>query len=103
MTKYHAVRTLNDGITFASRAESRRYSELVLLEQAGVITMLGIQPRFKCKVKGQLVCTYVGDFDYWEDGVYVVEDVKGFSTPIYRLKKKLVKALHNIEIREIKP
>ena len=27
-------------------------------------------------------------------GCTVVEDVKGFKTPVYRLKKKLVEAVH---------
>jgi hypothetical protein len=36
-----------------------------------------------------------------ENGVTVVEDVKGVKTPIYRLKKKLVKATHGIEITEV--
>jgi len=31
----------------------------------------------------------------------VVEDVKGVKTPVYRLKKKLVEALHGITIQEI--
>jgi hypothetical protein len=51
-------------------------------------------------VNGVLVCTYVGDFDYWENGEYIVEDVKGFLTPVFKLKRKLVKALHGITIRE---
>jgi hypothetical protein len=99
MSKYHAIKTEVDGIVFASRAESRRYRELALLEQAGQIKTLGIQPRFKCVVNGVLVCTYVGDFDYWENGEYIVEDVKGFLTPVFKLKRKLVKALHGITIR----
>ena len=35
-------------------------------------------------------------------GYYIVEDVKGFKTPVYKLKKKLVEALFpGTFIREI--
>jgi hypothetical protein len=38
-----------------------------------------------------------------EDGSVIVEDVKGgASTPVYRLKKKLVKAIYGVEIREVR-
>lgn len=36
-----------------------------------------------------------------ERGARIVEDVKGFKTPVYRLKKKLVEALYGIQIREV--
>lgn len=100
MSKYHAIKTEVDGIVFASRAEARRYQELSFAEKAGAIQTLGVQPRFKCVVNGELICTYVGDFDYWENGAYIVEDVKGMLTPVYKLKRKLMKALHGIIIRE---
>ncbi len=100
MSKYHAIKTVVDGITFASRAEARRYEELAWAEKSGDIQTLGVQPRFKLTVNGSVICTYVGDFDYWENGVYIVEDVKGMLTPVYRLKRKLMKAIHNIDIRE---
>jgi hypothetical protein len=53
------------------------------------------------EVQGKLICTYVADFKYLENGKEVVEDVKGFKTPVYKLKKKLVEAIYGIEIIEI--
>lgn len=101
-SKYRAVRTTIDGITFASRAEARRYQELRLLEKAGTITDLELQPKFDLVVGGVKVCRYVGDFAYTaRDGRPVLEDVKGVKTAVYRLKAKLLWALHGIRITEV--
>jgi len=99
--KYNAIKTKLDGITFASKAEAKRYAELKLLAQAGVISNLILQPRFDCVVANVKICTYVADFMYLERGKQVTEDVKGVKTPVYKLKKKLVEAIHNIKITEI--
>lgn len=98
--KYKAVPTHVDGIRFASKAEAQRYSELKLLQKAGLIAGLTLQPRYDLIVNGVKVCTYVADFRYVNPGV-IVEDVKGIRTPVYQLKKKLMKALYGIEIREV--
>jgi len=101
-SKYKAVRTTVNGLAFASKKEAKRYSELLLLERAGQITNLEMQPRFPCRVNDLLVCTYVADFRYVDDrGAWIVEDVKGMKTDVYVLKAKLVKALHGITIKEI--
>lgn len=101
--KFNAKRTEVDGHKFASKAEARRYSELKLLEKAGQIKDLALQPRYSLVVYGEKVCDYVADFEYRVPGrtFAVVEDVKGMRTPIYRLKKKLMRAIHGIEIQEI--
>ena len=44
--KYRAKPTTVDGVRFASKKESRRYAELKLLEKAGEIRGLEIQPSF---------------------------------------------------------
>ena len=102
--KYGARKTEVDGITFDSKAEARRYGELKLLEQAEEITALELQPKFPVEVNGKKICTWKGDFRYWcnRGGGWVVEDVKGFRTPVYRLKKKLVEAIYDIEVTEVK-
>jgi hypothetical protein len=102
-SKFRNKRTEVDGITFASKAEARRYQELKILQKGGSISSLELQPRFKLEVNGELICVYVADFRYKDhkDGSGVVEDVKGFVTPEFRLKKKLMKAIHGIEIQEI--
>lgn len=101
-TKYRAVRTTVDGITFASKKEAKRYAELLLLQKAGEISDLSCQPVIKCTINGVHICDYRGDFFYCdlETANCIWEDCKGFKTPVYRLKKKLVLALTGIKIRE---
>lgn len=101
-SKYHAKPTVVDGIRFASKGEASRYSQLRLLEKGGRITDLKLQPRIPININGVKICTYVGDFFYFDRDKkqLVYEDFKGVKTAIYRLKKKLVKACHNIDIFE---
>ena len=101
--KYHNQKTRVAGRLFASKREARRYSELRLLVKAGEVFDLECQPVITCKVNGQRVCNYIADFRYRarKSIADTYEDVKGFKTPVYRLKKKLVKACTGIEIIEI--
>ena len=103
--KYRNVKTVVDGITFDSLKESRRYGELKLLEKSGRISGLEVQPAFRIVVNNCLICTYKADFRYVTDtphasGQVVIEDCKGFLTPVYRLKKKLMLAVHGISVVE---
>ena len=102
-SKFNAQRTEVDGITFASKAEARRYSHLKMLERAGTIHDLELQPRFTLLVNKIKVATYVADFRYRFVGVSlpVVEDVKGVQTAVYKLKKKMLAAQHGIIITEV--
>lgn len=94
-----------DGI-FHSQAEYKRWKELQLLERAGEITGLLRQERFNLIVNGLPICTYVCDFYYVETGkrplsvagTVTVEDVKGVHTPEFKIKRKLMKACHGIDI-----
>jgi hypothetical protein len=105
VNKYGAIPTVVDGVRFASRAEASRYSELRLLEKAGQIVALTVQPRWPLTVNGYKVGTYVGDFAYSDvvSGRFIVEDVKSppTKTPSYRLKRKLMLALHGLDVTEI--
>lgn len=92
-------RTL-DGNTFASKGEMERYAELLLLQKAGEISGLKDQVTYSIDVNGVHVCKYIADFVYTEAGRLVVEDWKGFKTPAYHLKKRLMLAVHGIEIME---
>ena len=108
-TKYRAVRTqvkLPDGTvkTLASKREAQRYQGLLLLEKAGRIRNLETQVSFRLAVDNILICRYILDFRYEElqkrAWVLVHEDAKGYATPVYRLKKRLMLSCHGIEIRE---
>ena len=102
--KYNAKKVKLDGFTFDSKAEARRYGELKLLQKAGKISELYVHPRLSIHVYENKICNYFPDFQYWDKGAkkIIYEDVKGVKTPIYNLKKKLVRAIYGIEIREIK-
>ena len=107
--KYGAIPTTVDGIRFASKKEARRYSELLLLQRAGEIEDLQLQPVFvlKCQSKsGELVAIakYLADFQYVDrrGGLQVVvEDVKGVRTQVYKIKKRWVEAQYGITIKEV--
>ena len=99
--KYGNRKTVLDGITFDSQKEAKRYGELKLLEAAGEISHLELQVRYELKVKGHSICAYIADFIYTtKDKKVVVEDTKGFKTRDYLIKKKLMKAIHVIEVKE---
>jgi len=102
MTKYHARKVVIDGFTFDSQAEGRRYSELLLLCKAGEIRGLETHPRFPLVVNSMRIGDYFADFTYLDQGgARIFEDVKGVKTPVYRLKRKLIKALYGIDILEV--
>jgi hypothetical protein len=98
-----AERTL-DGILFDSRAEATRYAELKMLLKAGHIQKLELQPRFPLvpAQEGERGLSYVADFAYEEAGHRIVEDVKGMRTDVYKLKRKLFRAMYpEVDFREV--
>lgn len=100
--KYHNKNVIVDGIKFDSKAEAKRYKELVLEEKAGHIKNLRLQPdfllqdKFKYRGKIQRALKYIADFEYFDvsKGVYVVEDVKGAETEAFKIKRKLFLKLY---------
>lgn len=104
MSKYKARKSTADGITFDSKKERDRYCVLKLMEKAGEIKNLELQPRYDFKHNGKLICFYKADFRYRDchNGNWnlIIEDVKGMKTPMYNLKKKMMKIFHGIEVLE---
>jgi len=108
--KYRNKKVVADGIRFDSEKEWHRYTELQLALKSGLITKLQVHPKFELVVKGIKVCSYIADFCYLAfpcgrlgKAILTVEDVKSrpTMTPVYRLKKKLLRALRGIEVKEI--
>lgn len=100
--KYGNQKVVVDGYKFDSKKEANRYFELKMLQLAGEITGLKMQVPFLLEVEGKKVAKYIADFVYLRKG-QVVEDVKSSATrklPTYRLKKKLMFAIHGITIVE---
>ncbi|MBI3654145.1 MAG: DUF1064 domain-containing protein [Acidobacteria bacterium] len=93
--------TVVDNITFDSRLEAARYQDLKVLQQAGRISELKYHVVFHLVVNGIQIGNYEADFTYREAGGLVIEDCKGQRTPLYVIKKNLMKALYGIEIVEI--
>lgn len=105
-SKYHAKKTVVDGMTFDSRREADRYLVLKSMEEDGDIEDLRRQvryelvPAFDVDGKHYRPVFYVADFVYVEDGKEVVEDVKGMKTDVYRLKSKLFARRYGMSIKE---
>lgn len=108
-SKMHNEKTVCDGITFDSAKEAQRYAELKMLERVGLITELTRQESFVLIPaqyrNGKLVeraVIYKADFTYVDEkGDKIVEDVKGFKTKEYIIKRKLLLHIYGIQIREI--
>ena len=106
--KYRNTPVVMDGIRFDSKKEAKRWGELVLLERHGEICNLRRQVIYPFLIDGMKICSYTADFKYENarstgQGTIIVEDVKSPATrknPVYRIKKKLMKAIHGIEILE---
>jgi hypothetical protein len=100
--KYGNRRIAFDGQNFDSMKEYRRYQQLRLYEKAAEISQIEIHPKFALWVNDKFICSYIADFRYLDHGTgqWVVEDSKGVRTPVYRLKRKLMKACLGIEILE---
>jgi hypothetical protein len=101
------VRCEIDGISFDSLAEGNRYSELRLLEKAGIIRLLCPSPEQAKKERFKLTAglVYTPDFTYWENGKRIAEDVKGGKatmTQAARMRVKLFRECYpDIELRII--
>lgn len=105
--KYRAVRTAcRAGQVHASKGEAARCDELHLLQVAGEIRDLRAHPqaRYHLRLGEAEICVYVADFVYVESGsgFEVVEDAKGFRTPEFRIKKRLMQVLFGIDVREVR-
>ena len=124
--KYSNKKVEVNGIVFDSKREAKRYSELLLLEQAGAISNLQRQVKYvlipaqrewtneiytKGKKKGcfkpgkllEKECAYYADFVYFdrEKQEMVIEDTKGVRTKDYIIKRKILLYFFGIRIREI--
>jgi hypothetical protein len=102
--KFNAKRTLVDGICFDSKAEAAYYAALKLRERAGEVCDVEMQRPYSLTVNGLLVATYRADFVFWDIQARRrrVIDVKGAMTPVFRLKQKLMRACHKVDIEVVK-
>ena len=108
--KFNNVPTKRNGIKFDSKKEANRFEELMLLQEAGEIADLKLQPQFTLQesyvtTEGERIraIRYVADFSYWQRGEPVVEDVKSKATATaqYKMKKKLMQERFGISVKEV--
>lgn len=108
--KYNNQPTERRGIKFDSRKEANRFEDLMLLQEAGEIAELKLQPQFTLQesyvtTEGERIraIRYVADFSYWQRGEPVVEDVKSKATATaqYKMKKKLMQERFGISVKEV--
>ena len=113
-SKFRNKKVSLDGYTFDSLAEAKHYKYTLKPRlEAGEISHLEIHPRIRCELNGRKICDYIAEFRYvsvsfagpqGQQGMTVVEDVKGSKTDGYRLKQKLVEAMFpGTKICEISP
>ena len=109
--KYGAKKvTAPDGQKFDSQHEHQRWVILKLMERAGKIKDLRRQVKYvlipaQRDARGKILeyeCSYIADFVYYDCQLKqeVVEDAKGMKTDVYKIKKKLMLYIHDIQIKE---
>lgn len=98
VSKYRARKTAYGGSVYDSAKEAKRAAELELLQRAGKIRNLRRQVKFTLQegflYEGRKIraIEYIADFVYEADGL-IIEDVKGYRTPEYKIKAKMMKKL----------
>jgi Protein of unknown function (DUF1064) len=96
--KFNAKQTVRGGIKFQSTKEGNYYDQLKLEQRAGDVIFFLRQVPFD--LPGGV--KYRIDFqEFRKDGTVRFTDVKGFKTPEYKAKKKMVEALYPITITEV--
>lgn len=117
-TKFGNKKCIYNGIKFDSLAERDRYLELCLMEKGGLIRGLKVHGKdltytlvesfkyldYSGKTKTHRAITYIPDFGYFINNKWIVEDVKGLITDVFKIKHKLFsKAYPDIVLRIVKP
>lgn len=107
--KFGNKKTEVDGIKFDSKKEAEYYKKYKSFLDTGAIAKLELQVPFKYEIQylandkiHKTVGRYIADFVItYNSGEVEVIDVKGFRTAEYKRKKKIIKKLYGIEIKEI--
>lgn len=106
-SKYNAVKTVVDGITFDSKREAKRWQELRMMVRGSLIDELERQVSYELapsvKIAGEKrarpALRFKADFRYIENGATVVEDSKGMPDTAFRIRQHLMKSVHGIDVR----
>ena len=97
--KYRAVKTTRDGIKFDSKKEAAYYEKLKLRVQSGEVVTFLRQTPFHLPAGVRYVCDFQ---EFHADGSVHFVNVKGFETPEFKAKKKMVEQIYAPITIEIK-
>lgn len=97
--KYKNTRVIVDGIKFDSKAESEYYQHLCQMLKLGLIESFERQPKVYLSKAKILIKP---DFVITENGKTHYVDIKGFKTPVFKIKARLWKAYMDKPLRIIK-
>lgn len=95
--KYKNKKVKLNGRTFDSKAEAEFYQLLIHHN-----IDFSCQVKFELRVNNLLICNYYADFVIRADNKQYVVDVKGFATREFIIKRKLMRAIHGIDVLVIK-
>lgn len=101
-SKYRNEKTEVCGEVFDSKREAEDYKTLLLRQKAGEIGLIRRQVDFELNPGGTHSLIYRADFVYIETatGETIVQDSKGALTREYKKKRRLMKKVHGITIKE---
>lgn len=103
-SKYKNRKVECNGVQYDSKKEAARGAVLELKQRAGEVSELKRQVKFilqdsfkipskKTKQGFETIkeITYIADFTYFMGGEFYIEDVKGYKTPEYKIKAKMLR------------
>lgn len=104
--KYNNQKTIYNGFKYDSKKEAEHAKLLDLMQRAKDpaqrVISIKRQVPYVININGVKICTYYADFlVQYGNGKREVQDVKGYKTDVYKLKKKLVEAIYKVKIIEI--
>ena len=88
---------MHDGIRFPSQKEKKYYDQLVLAKRSGELAFFLRQVPLHLPGNVKYLCDFV---EFWANGEVRFVDTKGYRTPMYKTKLKIVRELYPIEIIE---
>lgn len=104
LSKYKNRKVERNGVQYDSKKEAARGAVLELKQRAGEVSELKRQVKFilqdsfkipskKTKQGFETIkeIAYVADFTYFMNGEFYIEDVKGYKTPEYKIKAKMLR------------
>lgn len=97
--KFNAVRTVSNGISYASKKEAKYANELRLRKKAGEVLFFLEQVPIRLPGGTKLVVDFQ---EFHSDGSVHFVETKGFKTDVYKIKKREIEAYYPmIKIEEV--